>query len=110
MKPEDLAIPMGVTDTWIAQHMAGAPPAKVAAARAFASAKMNPGMLYKITCHDIVEAAYVAEGLALLVSRVDFLKDKRHPNSKSDDGWPILELKNGSGILIMFEKKGQAKP
>jgi hypothetical protein len=127
---EDLLIPMGVTDLWIAQHMAGSPPAKVAAARAFASAKMNPGMLYKITCHDAGEAVAVAEGLALLVSRVDFLKDRDHPSSKSDDGWPILELtrarearvagagwagpkppkgENGSGILIMFEKEGRAK-
>jgi hypothetical protein len=66
-------------------------------------------MLYKITCHDAGESVSVAEGLALLVSRVDFLKDKKRPSSRSPDGWPILELKNGSGIMITFEKEGQGK-
>jgi hypothetical protein len=86
-------------------HMAGQPPTKVAAARAFASAKMNPGTLIKITCHDREEVVLVVEALSIMVSNLDCLADKQHPTSKSKEGWPILELKNKSGITIVLDKK-----
>ena len=74
MKPDgapDLLMPLDITDAWIDMHMAGEgarsawggggvgrpevpeggqPKPKVAAARAMASARMNPSVLIKVTC------------------------------------------------------------
>ena len=82
----------------------GQPKPKVAAARAMASAKMNPGVLLKIACHTAEEAILVAEALSIMVTSLDFLADKDHPSSRSKEGWPILELKNKSGIMIVLDK------
>ena len=100
----DLLIPLDITDAWIDMHMAGQPKPKVAAARAMASAKMNPGVLLKIACHTAEEAILVAEALSIMVTSLDFLADKDHPSSRSKEGWPILELKNKSGIMIVLDK------
>ena len=100
----DLLIPLDITDAWIDMHMAGQPKPKVAAARAMASAKMNPGVLLKIACRTAEEAILVAEALSIMVTSLDFLADKDHPSSRSKEGWPILELKNKSGIMIVLDK------
>lgn len=100
----DLLIPLDITDAWIDMHMAGQPKPKVAAARAMASAKMNPGVLLKIACRTAEEAILVAEALSIMVTSLDFLADKDHPSSRSKGGWPILELKNKSGIMIVLDK------
>ena len=100
----DLLIPLDITDAWIDMHMGGQPKPKVAAARAMASAKMNPGVLLKIACHTAEEAILVAEALSIMVTSLDFLADKDHPSSRSKEGWPILELKNKSGIMIVLDK------
>ena len=119
-------VPAGGTDAWIDMHMIGQPPCegarsaggwgrvgrpevpaggKVAAARAMASAKMNPGMLFKITCRTREEVIATVEALSIMVSSLNFLADKDCLSSRSKEGWPILELKNKSGIMIVINKK-----
>ena len=128
MKPDgapDLLMPLDITDAWIDMHMAGEgarsawggggvgrpevpeggqPKPKVAAARAMASARMNPSVLIKVTCHTTEESILVAKSLSIMVTSLDFLADKDHPSSRSKEGWPILELKNKSGIMIVLDK------
>jgi hypothetical protein len=105
MMAEDLMIPMDITDAWIDRFMAGQPPCKVAAARAIASSKFNGGALFKITCRDAEEAVEVSRHLAIMVTELNLLADKDRPSSKGKDGWPVLELKNGSGIMIVISRK-----
>lgn len=100
----DLLIPLDITDAWIDMHMGGQPKPKVAAARAMAGARMNPGVLIKVTCHTTEESILVAKALSIMVTSLDFLADKDHPSSRSKGGWPILELKNKSGIMIVLDK------
>ena len=115
----DLLIPLDITDAWIDMHMAGEgarsawggggvgrpevpeggqPKPKVAAARAMAGARMNPGVLIKVTCHTTEESILVAKALSIMVTSLDFLADKDHPSSRSKEGW------HKSGIMIVLDK------
>ena len=112
MKDDDLSrlaeqaeFPLSVTEAAIEGGMAGMDPSTKAAAKALLDARMNPGSLLKIIISDRDEIARVCHWLAYTVVANDWHR-KGNTVSHDRDGWSIIELRNGSGIKIAFERKG----
>jgi hypothetical protein len=79
-------------------------PVVKSAAKALLDARMNPNSLIKITCSDIDEVYKVCHALAYTAVTNNLHREK-DTISENKDGWPIVELRNGSGILVTIERK-----
>jgi hypothetical protein len=97
--------PLFVTENLIESRMVGMDPSVKAAAKALLDARMNPGSLIKITCSNSDECARVGQVLAHTIV-VNNLHRETNTIGSDEDGWPILELRNGSGILVTIDRKG----
>ena len=99
------AFPLFATEDLVESRMAGMDPAVKAAAKALLDARMNPGSLVKITCSGSEEAIKVSEALSRAAVSAR-LHREGETISHSKKGWPILELRNGSGIMVVIDKRG----
>ena len=97
--------PLAVTEDMVEVRMAGMDPAVKAAAKSLLDARMNPGSLVRIACSGSEEAIKVSEALSRAAVSA-CLHREEDTISHSGEGWPILELRNGSGIMVVIDKKG----
>jgi hypothetical protein len=105
LQPGQTEFPLSVTEAMIENRMTGKDPSVIAAAKALLDARMNPGSLLKITCADKDEVVKVCHCLAYTAVTNDWHR-KGNTVSHDKDGGSIIELQNGSGILIAIESKG----
>ena len=99
------AFPLFATEDLVESRMAGMDPAVKAAAKALLDARMNPGSLVKITCSGSEEATKASEALARTAVATAVHREEE-TIGHSREGWPILELRNGSGIMVVIDKRG----
>jgi hypothetical protein len=97
--------PLSSTEFLIEVRMGSMDPAVKAAAKALLDARMNPGSLVRITCSGAEEAIKVSETLTRAAVSA-CLHREEEAISHSREGWPIMELRNGSGIMVVIDKKG----
>ena len=81
---------------------------KCAAFKALLFAQSNPDSLVKITCRDVQESASVCEYLSRKAVGNNWHREK-DTVTNTKEGWPILELRNGSGVIIALEKKEEKR-
>jgi hypothetical protein len=89
------------------RQMFGADPssrAMFAAFKALLFAQSNPDSLVKITCRDCQEAVSACEFLSRKAVGNNWHREK-NTVTHTKEGWPVLELRNGSGVQIELEKK-----
>ena len=100
--PLDIEIPLWMTELWVDRNLHGSTPAAKSAMKALIHAQTNPKALVKVTCRTVDEIDAVVRILSIITDS-DGSIDMTKLHSKDPDGWPILELKNGSGIIIAKE-------
>jgi hypothetical protein len=82
--------------------------AMFAAFKALLFAQSNRDSLIKITCSNPQEAASACEFLSHKAVGNNWHR-KKDPVTHTEEGWPVLELRNGSGVVIALEEK-EEKP
>jgi hypothetical protein len=97
--------PLAMTSALVESRMVGTDPTVKAVAKALLDARMNPGALIRISCSDAIEAAKVCCSLANSAVSNDLHKE-RDTVGVGDDGYPIMELRNGSEIQVTIARKG----
>ena len=100
-----LEYPLFASEDLVENRMAGMDPSVKAAAKALLDARMNPGSLVRIACSGSEEAIKVSDALSRTAVSA-CLHREEDTISHSGVGWPILELSNGSGIMVVINKKG----
>jgi hypothetical protein len=72
-----------------------------AAARAMIDAQLHPDSLLRITCATVEEGQDVIRYL-VHAADINGYADLDRPMGDGPGGWPVFELKNGSGIQIVI--------
>lgn len=83
--------------------------AMFAAFKALLFAQSNSDSLIKITCRNPQEAASACEFLSRKAVGNNWHREK-DTVTHTKEGWPVLELRNGSGVVIALgEKEGEPR-
>ena len=78
-------------------------PSANAVTKSMIEAVVNPGSLIRITCSSVDELSRVC--FMLSHAAVDRnLHREKETVSNSKDGWPVIELRNGSGIEVAIDR------
>jgi hypothetical protein len=96
--------PLEATEDLVEGRMVGMDPVARAVAKALIDARMNPGSLVKITCADSDEAVKACHVLSHVVVASGLHKEGEMIGHDRDD-WPIIELRNRSGVMVVIEWK-----
>jgi hypothetical protein len=103
---ENMEMPLSQVKSLIEFTMPNSDLPTRAAIEALLFAQSNPGSLVKITCSNTEEAIAICEYLAVKATANQWHQEREKGTVSHDqEGWPILELRNGSGVVIVLEKK-----